>query len=46
MHSFNGRDLSIEQEELCACMARVEDECTAEVLMFHMQLRKHTELSM
>jgi hypothetical protein len=30
LHSFNGQDLLVELEELCACMSRVEDERTIE----------------
>jgi hypothetical protein len=30
LHSFNGRDLLVELEELHACVAGVEDECTIE----------------
>jgi hypothetical protein len=31
LHCFDGRDLMAKLEELHACVARVEDECTAEV---------------
>jgi hypothetical protein len=30
LHSFDGRDLSTELEELHLCMARLEDECVTE----------------
>jgi hypothetical protein len=30
LHSFDGRDLSAEQEELCVRVAGFEDECAAE----------------
>jgi hypothetical protein len=32
LYSFGGRDLSVELEELCECMAGVESECAAEVM--------------
>jgi hypothetical protein len=32
LHSFDGRDLSVELEELCECMAGVENECAAEAV--------------
>jgi hypothetical protein len=32
IYSFNGRDLSVELEELHGCMAGVESECTAEAM--------------
>jgi hypothetical protein len=32
LHSFDGRDLSVELEELRERMAGVENECTAEVV--------------
>jgi hypothetical protein len=32
LHSFDGRDLSVELEELRECMAGVENECTAEAV--------------
>jgi hypothetical protein len=32
LHSFDGRDLSVELEELRECMAGVENECAAEAV--------------